>query len=189
MKPIHIVKTASLFLILGGAITLRLSPQIAERLTALVEPASAQTSRHYEVVSGSIYDGDTFRVTDGRQEIKVRLCGVDSPEKDQALGIEARDHLRGLIARGKGQITLVETDTDRYGRTIAEAFIPTGNGDEEIYLNGQMVTDGMAYVYPQYVGSCPNGSVIETAEAAARREAIGVWANPTAQKPWDYRHR
>lgn len=165
------------------------SPQTVEQLTALIEPASAQTSRHYEVVSGSVYDGDTFRVTDGHQEIKIRLCGIDSPEIDQALGIESRDHLRGLIARGKGRITLVETDTDRYGRTVAEAFIPTGNGDEEIHLNSQMVTDGMAYVYPQYVGSCPNGSVIETAEVAARRETIGVWATPNAQKPWEYRRR
>lgn len=115
MKPtIRTVTTASLFIILGGAIALRLSPQAVERLTAPVEPASAQTSRHYEVVSNSIYDGDTFRVTDGRQEIKVRLCGVDSPEKDQALGIEARDHLRSLIAQGKGRITLIETDTDRF---------------------------------------------------------------------------
>ena len=82
---------------------------------------------------------------------------------------------------------VIETDTDRYGRTVAEAFVSTGNGEEEIYLNAQMVADGMAYTYPQYVGSCPNGSAIEAAEAEARRTAVGVWSSPASQKPWEYR--
>ena len=98
---------------------------------------------------------DSFRVSNDDGEINVRLCGLDSPEKDQAMGIESRDHLRSLIAQGDGRIILVETDIDQYDRTVAEVFIPTGNGDEEIHLNTQMVADGMAYVYPQYVGSCP----------------------------------
>lgn len=64
----------------------------------------------------------------------------------------------------------VETDTDRYGRTVAEAFISTGNGDGEIHLNMQMVADGMAYVYPKYVSSCPNGLLMQSVEADARQQ-------------------
>ena len=75
------------------------------------------------------------------------------------------------------------------GRTVAEGFISTGNGEEEILLNTQMVADGMAYVYPQYVSSCPNGSLMQSVEADARQQALGVWANPNAQKPWDYRRQ
>ncbi|NJM98755.1 MAG: nuclease [Phormidesmis sp. RL_2_1] len=153
------------------------------------ELTSSGTSQHYDLVPGSVYDGDTFRVSDGNQEIKVRLCGIDAPEEDQALGVESRNHLRALIAQGNGRIILNSTDTDQYGRTIAEAFIPTDNGEEEIHLNSQMVADGMAYVYPQYVGSCPNGTRMETAEAEAQKQAIGVWANPSLEKPWDYRRR
>ncbi|PZO42576.1 MAG: nuclease [Phormidesmis priestleyi] len=176
-------------MLLAGAISIKLSPKVAEQLTADVTPASSDISKHYNVVLGSIYDGDTLRVSDGNQEIKVRLCGLDVPEKEQAMGIESRDHLRSLVAQGNGRIILVETDTDQYGRTVAEAFIPTSDGKEEIHLNTQMVADGMAYVYPKYVGSCLNGSRMQVAEEAAKRQAIGVWSNPTSQKPWDYRRR
>lgn len=40
---------------------------------------SGPTSERYRLVEGSVYDGDTLRVTDGRQEIKIRLCGIDAP--------------------------------------------------------------------------------------------------------------
>lgn len=188
-KPIRKIGTACFLLLVAGGIAIKLSPKTAEQLTARLEPSSSGTSQHYDLVPGSIYDGDTFRVSDGNQEIKVRLCGLDAPEKDQAMGLESRDHLRKLIAQGGGRIILVETDTDQYGRTVAEAFVPTGKGGEEIYLNAQMVADGMAYVYPQYVGSCPNGVSMKVAEASAEQRAIGVWANPVSQKPWDYRRR
>ena len=187
--PARNIGTACFLLLVAGAIALKLSPKTSEQLTARLEPTSPGISQHYDLVPGSIYDGDTFRVSDGNQEMKVRLCGIDAPEKDQALGVESRDHLRELIAQGSGRIVLVETDTDQYGRAIAEAFVPTGKGDEEIYLNAQMVSDGMAYVYPQYVGSCPNGVSIQAAEESAEQKAIGVWANPISQKPWDYRRR
>ena len=186
-KPRKKVRTAFfLLLLVASAIAIKLSPKAVERLTARFEPTSSGTSQHYQLVPGSVYDGDTFRVSNGYKEIKVRLCGIDAPEKDQGMGIESRDHLRSLIAQGNGRIALVETDIDRYGRTVAEAFVPIGN-DEEIHLNAQMVGDGMAYVYPQYVSSCPNGARMQVAGESAKQQAVGVWANPAAQKPWDYR--
>lgn len=189
MKPASQIRTVCAILLLAGAISIKLWPKAVEPLTARVEPASSDISKHYNVVPGSIYDGDTLRVSDGNQEIKVRLCGLDAPEKDQSMGIESRDHLRSLVAQGNGHIILVETDTDQYGRTVAEAFVAMSGGKEEIHLNTQMVADGMAYVYSKYVGSCPNGSRMQVAEDMAKRQAIGVWSNPTLQKPWDYRRR
>ncbi len=188
-KPTRKIGTAFFLLLLAGAIAIKLSPKTMGQLPTSFEPTSSGTSQHYDLVPGSVYDGDTFRVSDGNQEIKVRLCGIDAPEKDQALGTESRDYLRSLIAQGNGRITLVPTDTDQYGRIVAEAFIPTGNVEEEIYLNAQMVADGMAYVYPQYVGSCPNGARMQSAEESAEQQALGVWANPVSQKPWDERRR
>jgi endonuclease YncB( thermonuclease family) len=48
------------------------------------------------VKPGSVYDGDTLRVLCDRSELKIRMCGIDAPEKDQPGGIEARDYLRSL---------------------------------------------------------------------------------------------
>jgi endonuclease YncB( thermonuclease family) len=42
----------------------------------------------------SVYDGDSLRLVRGNEELKIRLCGIDSPELDQPLGIESRDYLR-----------------------------------------------------------------------------------------------
>ncbi|MGB3766212.1 MAG: thermonuclease family protein [Phormidesmis sp.] len=179
----------AIVLLLAGAVAVKVAPQSIAQAFSRIGTSNADISQHYELVPDSIYDGDSFRVSDGEREIKVRICGIDAPEKEQALGIESRDHLRQMMAKGTGRVTLVETDIDQYGRTVAEVFIPTGNGDEEIHLNTQMVADGMAYVYPQYVSSCPNGSLMQSVGAEAQQRALGVWANPNSQKPWDYRRQ
>lgn len=187
MKLLSLIKIALGLGVLGYAITARVSPQTIEQLLSTSTPTSSGTDAHYTLVAGSIHDGDTFRVSSGRQEIKVRLCGIDAPEKEQMLGIEAREHLRQLISQGTGQIILTTTDIDQYGRTIAEAFIPLANSEAEIHLNSQMVADGFAYVYPQYVGSCPNAGPMRSAERSAKAQSKGVWSNVQLQKPWEYR--
>ncbi|MEM9487332.1 MAG: thermonuclease family protein [Cyanobacteria bacterium P01_F01_bin.116] len=152
-----------------------------------VMPGEKYLSQHLWVVPGSIYDGDTLRVTDGKKETKLRLCGVDSPELDQPMGIAARDHLRALVDKGEsGQIIVVPIKKDRYGRTVADLFIDLGD-DEEIHLNSQMVMDGMAYHDERYSNSCPQPFVLVRAEEIAKSNEIGVWVNSNAQKPWEYR--
>ncbi|NEZ54199.1 thermonuclease family protein [Adonisia turfae] len=146
-------------------------------------------SQHLWLVPGSIYDGDTLRVTDGTTEIKLRLCGVDAPEIVQPMGVAARDHLRALVDQGEGgQIIVVPIEKDRYGRTVADLFVPVG-GEEEIHVNSQMVMDGMAYHYEKYSGRCPQPQVLAMAEERAKAQSAGVWANPNAEKPWEYRER
>ncbi|MFG6107181.1 thermonuclease family protein [Leptothoe sp. EHU-05/26/07-4] len=84
---------------------------------------SNQNTEWYQVVEGSIYDGDTLRVERGDQELKIRFCGTDSPEIEQPGGIEARDHLRSLVAQGDGAIGVVPIEKDRYGRTVADLCV------------------------------------------------------------------
>ena len=152
-------------------------------------PGGKETSQYLWLVPGSIYDGDTLRVTDGTKETKLRLCGIDAPEIDQPMGVAARDHLRGLVDKSEGgQIIVVPVEKDRYGRTVADLFVELGN-DEEIHLNSQMVMDGMAYHYEKYSSSCPQPNVLVMAEGIADEESAGLWQNPNAEKPWDYRKR
>ncbi|MFG6100565.1 thermonuclease family protein [Leptothoe sp. ISB3NOV94-8A] len=145
-------------------------------------------SQHLWLVPGSIYDGDTLRVTDGTAEIKLRLCGVDAPEIGQPMGVTSRDHLRVLVDQGEGgQIIVVPIEKDRYGRTVADLFVPVG-GEEEIHVNSQMVMDGMAYHYERYSGSCPQPEILVRAENIARGRSVGVWgAKSDAVKPWEHR--
>lgn len=139
----------------------------------------APTNQLWQVVKGSIFDGDTFRVTDGSRRVKVRLCGVDAPEKRQRLGLAARDKLRSLLA--DGQVRLVETDRDRYGRTVAEVFTPSGQ-----FINAELVRVGMAWYYPRYSRNCPNRVAVIRAEAEARADRLGVF-RPGNLPPWIWR--
>jgi endonuclease YncB( thermonuclease family) len=132
----------------------------------------------------SVSDGDTLRVLIDGEEIKVRLCGVDAPEKAQPLGSESKAFLEKLVQNAGGKVGIVETDTDRYGRMVAEVFFVLGETEQS--AQEELLKAGMVYVYPQYVGSCPNGEVFKRVEAIAQRSKAGVWARNN-ERPWDYR--
>ena len=88
-------------------------PYLAKKISFLPQfsfklPQTPTDATVWEVKPGSIYDGDTLRLIGNERELKVRLCGIDSPELNQPLGIEARDYLRSLIAQGDGTIALPE---------------------------------------------------------------------------------
>jgi len=149
-------------------------------------------SEVWQVVDGSVYDGDTLRVKRGWEEMKLRLCGIDAPEKDQPLGIEARDYLRSLIGEGDGDVIVVPVEKDRYGRTVAEVFVSPRPGtgyaeEEEIHLNSQMMMAGYAWHYKRFSGNCPNRDGYDVAEQIAKDSRVGVWATPGAIPPWEWR--
>lgn len=104
-------------------------------MAILLISGCSRSGTTWQVIGGSVYDGDTFRATNGRATIKVRLCGIDAPEKQQRLGIAAREHLRSMLA--EGEVRLISAAQDRYGRLVAEAFTPKGQ-----FINAEMVRSG-----------------------------------------------
>ena len=147
-------------------------------------------SEVYRLGEDSVYDGDTLSVRrcgEQCEELKIRLCGIDAPEMEQPMGTEARDHLRSLINQGDGTVIVLPIERDRYGRTVAEIFVPVVGREAEIHLTSQMVMDGYAYHYARYSGGCPNGQFLAGIEEQARSQSTGVWSNPRAVKPWNYR--
>ncbi|NJL54688.1 thermonuclease family protein [bacterium] len=141
-----------------------------------------QQSETWQVVRVS--DGDTLVVREGMQEEKIRFCGIDAPEKDQPLGDAAKVLINQLIEQANGQVVITPVERDRYGRIIAEVF--TVSNDGEKLLQQELLTAGLAYVYPQYIDGCPNAQPMKLAEAIAQDEKVGVWSGDY-QKPWDYR--
>lgn len=129
-----------------------------------------------------ISDGDSLVLRSG---VKIRLCGIDAPEKSQPLGDKSKQALQQWIDRGKGKVTVQPIEQDRYGRTVAEVWI-NAPGDNAELINSGMVATGMAYHYEQYSSSCPNRAAIVAAESEAQKSKAGVWATNTI-KPWDYR--
>ena len=114
-----------------------------------------------------VTDGDTIKVihpTDG--QVKIRLYGIDTPEKGQAYGQAATKHLASLIA---GTTLEVESITaDRYGRTVAIVW------SDESNINEQMVSSGYAWVYRKYCDK-PFCEYWLALEDKARSSRIGLW--------------
>jgi len=134
---------------------------------------SPVTGNQCRVKPGSIYDGDTLRVFCNGEELKIRLCGIDAPEKAQAGGMASRDYLRGRLP-DDSLVRVNAIETDRYGRTVAEIFLG------ESFINAEMVREGHAWHYERYSGNCPNRSAIVQVAQSVRL---------TGMPPWEFRKR
>jgi endonuclease YncB( thermonuclease family) len=147
-------------------------------LIVAVAIASAVT-RPAHTLSGrvvKIADGDTLTVLDKtNRQHKIRLAGIDAPEKSQAFGARARE---ALAAKVFGRDVRVEViDTDRYGREVGRIFL------SRHYINAEMVREGFAWRYTQW----DRAGEFSAAEAEARRYRRGLWAGRNPVPPWEFR--
>ena len=125
-----------------------------------------------------IADGDTITVLQNRTQYKIRLYGIDTPEKSQAFGNRAKRFISGLVYRKK--VRVVEEDVDKYGRIVGSVYLGGTSVNEE------MVRNGYAWVYRKYCkrSFCPDwlGMARE-----ARERGLGLWKDKDLIPPWDFR--
>lgn len=122
-----------------------------------------------------ISDGDTITVLSGKEQTKVRLYGIDAPEKKQDYGQKSRQFLASLIA---GQMVEVETKgKDRYKRTLGIIYF---KGQD---INAQMVLNGYAWAYVKY------SKIYVDQESLAREKKRGLWRSSNPTPPWVWRKR
>ena len=122
----------------------------------------------------SIHDGDTITILQDKQQIKVRLFGIDAPELKQPYGKKSKQFLANLIA---GEVVEVdESGKDRYKRTIGTIYV---NGTD---INAQMVENGYAWAYRKF------SKKYTAQESKAKKQGLGLWRDkPTP--PWEWRKR
>ena len=122
-----------------------------------------------------VADGDSITVLRGRDQVSVRLVDIDAPEHGQPFGNQSRRALQTLV---KGQTVLVvERGQDRYHRTLARIY----RGDLDV--NAEQVRQGMAWVYRHY----SDDRSLQRIEAEARKQGRGLWRDPKAVPPWEWR--
>ena len=141
----------------------------------------------------AVSDGDTVTVLDAdRNQHKIRLMGIDAPEKAQAYGQKSKQHLSGLVF---GREVLVEWHKrDRYQRIVGKVFVaPPGCAtcDKNVDASLDQIQAGMAWWYRKYAKeqSVEDRLSYDAAEAEARNRGIGLWRDPDPMPPWDYRHK
>jgi len=143
-------------------------------LTLLLAINPAQADVRGRVVS--VHDGDTLTVLVERREVKVRLTDIDAPELKQAFGTRSRQSLAELCF-GK-EASLDVRGRDRYKRTLA---IVTCAGTD---ANVEQVRRGFAWTYTRFARA---DSPLIAIENEARSSHRGLWADPAAVAPWDWR--
>jgi endonuclease YncB( thermonuclease family) len=110
-----------------------------------------------------------------KRQHKIRLAGIDAPEKGLAYGTKARQALADKIF---GQTIRVDwKKRDRYGRILGRVYL----GDRDISL--EMVQDGMAWHYKRYSKEL----ALAEGEREARKAGRGLWADKEPVPPWEWR--
>lgn len=129
-----------------------------------------------------ITDGDTITVLDARHvQHKIRLSGIDAPEKSQPFGQRSKENLSAWVF--DRHVTVETEKTDRYGRSVGKIVL---NG---IDINLEQIKQGFAWHYWKYASEQPEGERHRygQAEKAARAQRAGLWRDAAPVAPWDWR--
>lgn len=151
-------------------------------LAAFVGSAGAADLQTLTARVIGVLDGDTVDVlTPARSQERIRLMGIDAPEKTQAFGQRSKQLLSDLVF-GK-TIKIEWSKRDRNDRIVGRVLL---DGKD---ANLEMVKAGLAWHYKQYEREQRPEDRLSYAEAemAARKKKNGLWADPNPTPPWDYR--
>lgn len=139
----------------------------------------------------AVTDGDTIKVLDyNNVQHKIRLTGIDAPEKAQPFGNASRKHLASMVA---GKEVRVETlKNDRYGRVLGKVWVqPRDCPDcgKTLNANHAQILSGMAWWYEDYARdqSPEDRAAYKSAVDEARRRKRGLWSEADPIPPWAWR--
>lgn len=130
-----------------------------------------------------VSDGDTITVLDfNHKQHKIRLSGIDAPEKAQAFGQKSKKHLSNSVF-GK-QVEVTYSKTDKYGRTVGKVMV---NG---IDANLEQIKSGLAWHYKDFSAeqSVADRVAYANAEVVAKSSILGLWRDAKPMPPWEWRH-
>jgi micrococcal nuclease len=146
----------------------------------------AASSYAWEGRVAGVTDGTYVTVThDGKGE-RIRLYGIDCPEKRQEFSQEAKKFTSDMVLRKVVEVEPVVVDhkgrtKDQYGRTVALVYM-----DKFICLNEELIKSGLAWVSTQ---SCtrPECKAWKESEKQAKRKQLGLWSMSNPIPPWEFR--
>lgn len=158
---------------------------IARGLLCAALMVGASTGALADTLQGvvvAVQDGDTLTVLDeSRVQHRVRLAGIDAPEKGQPFGQRSKEGLSALVYTRHA--TVEWHKRDRYGRVVGKVVINARD------VNLAQVASGLAWHYAAYAKeqSLADRKTYSLAEATARDRYLGLWKDSAPTPPWEYR--
>lgn len=126
-----------------------------------------------------IYDGDTVKLQGPNGSFKLRLTGIDAPERNQAYGKKSRRALTKLCKNKSVTITVKLTGMDRYQRYLGRLYC--NNIDASLHLT-QLGLAWHNYWYSSDIN-------IFLAHRKAKAQAKGLWQQKNPMPPWLWRRK
>ena len=148
---------------------------------------SVCTASASKIIQGkvvSVADGDTITVLDAEKtQHKIRLQGIDAPEKAQAFGAKSKQALYEMVHGKTVQVSFEKSD--KYGRILGKVLL---DGQDICH---QQIKAGLAWHYKKYQNQQPlvDRDAYSASETAAKSEKLGLWSDPQPVAPWDFRKR
>ena len=149
--------------------------------------AAAAAFAHAHEVGGrvvAVQDGDTVTILDAaRVQHRVRIAGIDAPERSQAFGEVSKQSLARLVHDRHVEARCPKRD--RFGREVCSVFL----GSRDVGL--EQVRGGYAWWYREYAReqTPDDRATYEAAETEARDTRRGLWNDPAPQAPSAFRRQ
>lgn len=128
----------------------------------------------YKVIG--IIDGDTYDILVDNRPVRIRMDGIDAPERGMPYNKKAKKYLSDLIF-GK-MVKVLELKKDRNGRSVSQTFLADGTD-----VSFEMIKAGYAWHYKKY----SKDKTYTNAEIQTRIKKIGLWTEPNPLPPWEVR--
>ncbi len=123
-----------------------------------------------------ISDGDTISILDSLNNTqRIRLYGIDCPEKGQDYYQVAKDFLGELCFQKIVKAEIIHID--QYKRPVAKVYI------DSLELNYLLLKEGLAWQYTQFDKSI----IYKKAQDEARLQMKNIWSLPNPIAPWEFR--
>lgn len=143
---------------------------------------AAQATRVLQGLVVRVSDGDSITVLDAdKRQHKIRLQGIDAPEKAQAFGQKSKESLANMVYQKTVQVHW--TKKDRFGRTVGQVLL----GGVDVCL--EQVKRGMAWHYKAYQREqkAADRALYDRAQTRAREQGVGLWQDRAPVEPWAFR--
>jgi len=174
---------------------MRINSLTAAFLLVLAASACSAAPNSFEARVVGIADGDTLTVLNSdKVPQKIRLAGIDAPEKGQAFGDRSKQNLSHWV---KDQTVRIEwTKVDQYGRLVSKVLVappgpcPATPCPATFDVNLEQISAGLAWHYKYYEKeqSDQDRRTYALAEQRAREQKLGLWRDANPLPPWEDRH-
>ena len=154
---------------------------------------SASFARTIEGKVTKVADGDTITVLDSdNEQHRVRIAGIDAPEKKQPFGNASKKRLHELV--GGKEVRVEFEKYDRYGGVVGKVLVrppDCPSCDKTLDVALAQITSGMAWWYRRYAyeQSPEDQGRYEFAEQEAKAKKVGLWQDKNPIPPWEFRRK